>query len=121
MNKPTPFTRLKAGYPLCALDDIANPGARGFYFESPGGEVLSIFVTRRDQQVSAFVNRCPHMQVPLNAAPNDFLTKAGDQIICAKHGALFSMDSGLCSAGPCRGHYLQAVPVKLADGQVLTA
>lgn len=120
MDKPAPFDRLKAGHRLCALDDIADPGSKGFVFESPGGEMLGIFLVRKGQEVFGYVNRCPHMGVPLSSLKDLFLASNG-QILCDKHGALFEVESGLCTEGPCRHYYLQQVPVQLVDGQVLTA
>ena len=39
-----------------------------------------------------------------------YLNAAGDRIVCAAHGALFEIDSGLCVLGPCLGDRLQALP-----------
>lgn len=120
MEKPEPFKRLAPGHRLCALSDLKDPGSKGFVFESPGGERLSIFVVRKGEAVFGYVNRCPHMGVPLSALPDLFLASDG-QILCDKHGALFDVQSGLCTEGPCRYHYLQEVPVQVQGGQVLTA
>ncbi len=120
MDKPEPFRRLKAGHLLCTLTQIADPGATAFYFESPGGDMLSIFLVRKGSQVQGFVNRCPHQGLPLNSLPDDFLTSDG-QLLCCHHGAVFDSQSGLCTQGPCRDHYLQSVPVRVENGQVLTA
>ncbi|WKE65864.1 Rieske 2Fe-2S domain-containing protein [Gallaecimonas kandeliae] len=121
MSKPEPFRRLKAGHRLCVLADLKDPGSKSFYFESPGGELLSIFLVRRGHDIKGYVNRCPHMGVPLGRVPDSLLTLDGRQILCDKHGALFDIDTGLCTVGPCRYAYLQPVPVRLQGDEILTA
>ncbi|WP_115717045.1 Rieske (2Fe-2S) protein [Gallaecimonas mangrovi] len=120
MDKPAPFDRLQQGHRLCALSDLKNPGSKGFVFESPNGQRQAIFVVRKGDDVFGYVNSCPHMGAPLTALKDLFLASDG-QILCDKHGALFEVETGLCTEGPCRHHYLQPVPVTVKDGQVLTA
>ena len=120
-QRPAPFSRLKAGHPICKLADLADPGSREIVFAGSGDELLSIFLVRRGEDVFAYVNRCPHAGQRLNALPHDFLTKDKQQIQCDKHGALFDVATGDCLAGPCMGYALQAVPVRVENGVVLTA
>ena len=102
---------------LCRLDEIADGAARGFG-PAPGG-FTGLFAIRRGAEVSVFVNSCPHLGVPLDWAPDRFLTADGTQIVCSTHGALFALADGLCTDGPCEGAFLQAVPSVLQDGVVL--
>jgi nitrite reductase/ring-hydroxylating ferredoxin subunit len=105
---------------VCSLDDLADPGARGFTC-GPGDWPLRGFVVRRGPLVRAFVNHCPHAGHALDLRPNSFLTKDGALIICASHGALFEPEQGLCIAGPCSGASLRALPVRIVAGYVLLA
>ncbi|MGS2724506.1 Rieske (2Fe-2S) protein [Porticoccus sp. GXU_MW_L64] len=116
-----PFTRLRAGYRLCSLDELDNPGSKEFLFEGKEGEVVSIFAVRQGDLVRAYVNRCPHAGARLNGAPDDFLSNDGSLILCSHHGAVFSLDGGVCTAGPCINYGLQQVPVVVQDGALLTA
>ena len=102
---------------LCRLDEIADGAARGFG-PAPGG-FTGLFAVRRGDQVFAYVNSCPHIGVSLDWAPDQFLTRDGSQIVCATHGALFTIATGRCTDGPCLGDQLEAVPVTLQDGLVL--
>ena len=119
--RPEPFTRLRTGYQLCALDEVANPGSKEFLFEGREGEVVSIFVVRRGDLVRGYVNRCPHAGARLNGAPDDFLSNDASCIVCCHHGAIFSLDKGICTDGPCVNYGLQQVPVAVRDGGIYTA
>jgi nitrite reductase/ring-hydroxylating ferredoxin subunit len=50
--------------------------------------------------------------------PDAFLTKDRSSIICASHGALYEIDTGLCFAGPCLGKSLRQVAVTIRDGTI---
>lgn len=110
----------RAGARLCALADIADPGAKGFLFRS--GEKLFLgFVVRRGATVEGYVDRCPHTGLPLAPLPDRYLTREGDLVICGSHGALFRIHDGLCIAGPCVGRALWPWPVRLEGDAVIAA
>ena len=109
---PTP------GTPLCPATEIREPGARGFLF-GEGRERFDMFVVRRGADVFAYVNECPHAFTPLETWPDKFLTLAEDEIICSTHGALFNIDDGLCTSGPCTGKTLVPIPVEVRNGMIV--
>ena len=103
---------------ICRLHELADPGAKGFTIG--GGEwPLRGFVVRRGETVRAYVNHCPHAGFPLNWQPDAFLAPDAPLILCAMHGALFDVDSGLCVSGPCAGRSLRALPLRVAQGCVM--
>jgi nitrite reductase/ring-hydroxylating ferredoxin subunit len=103
---------------ICALEDLADPGARGFTLG--GGEwPLKGFVVRKAGSIRAYVNYCPHAGFPLNWQPDVFLAPGGHMIRCIMHGALFEIETGDCVAGPCLGDALQPLPVHVRDGYVV--
>ena len=55
----------------------------------------------------------------IRKALGDFAIDDSALILCASHGALFEKATGLCVAGPCAGHYLRAVPLKVDSGFVM--
>jgi nitrite reductase/ring-hydroxylating ferredoxin subunit len=112
--------RPAAGVRLCAVEEIAAPGARGFMFRD--GEALFLgFVVRTPDAVRGWVDRCPHAGFPLAFPAHRYLTREGDLILCASHGALFRPDDGLCVGGPCAGRWLEPWPVCVEGADVLTA
>ncbi len=108
------------GTPLCALGELADPGAKGFQFRD-GEALFSGFVVRTGRGVFGYVDRCPHAGWPLAFAPDKYLTREGDLILCAGHGALFRLQDGLCIGGPCGGKRLQPWPVRVQGGMVRAA
>ncbi|MAN80709.1 MAG: (2Fe-2S)-binding protein [Rhodospirillaceae bacterium] len=98
---------------LCRLDDIADGGSAGF--EVAGKSVMAI---RQGDQVYAYVNSCPHVGTPLDMWPGRFLTRDGEYILCATHGALFRIEDGHCVAGPCVGRGLTPVETRVENDVV---
>lgn len=95
---------------ICNLDDIQDPGSRGFSFLIDNEERQG-FVVLKDAEVYAYVNACPHTGSPLDWVEHQFLDMDETFIQCAVHDARFEMDSGLCIAGPCEGDALQKLEV----------
>ena len=104
--------------PLCALADIADPGAKGFVVERNGAR-LRIFVVRQGDAGFGYVNSCPHVGAPLNLEDDKFLDIFQTGILCANHFALFEIESGHCVRGPCNGRNLEPFPVMVRDGTVV--
>ncbi len=102
---------------ICRFEELDDPGSREFRI-GEGDWPFKGFVVRRDDEVFAYENYCAHAGHPLNWQPDDFLTEDGKQIVCASHGALYAIDSGVCVSGPCRGKELQRVSVEVRDGEV---
>ena len=100
---------------LCRVDDIPDPGARGFSLPSGDGAV-SIFVVRVNGQFYGYVNACPHIGTPLEFLPDRFLTRDGTEILCSTHGARFTIATGFCVAGPCKGRSLRHVALRVTEG-----
>lgn len=115
--------RPAAGVELCALDALADPGARGFAFPAPAGSdarPFRGFVARRGAAVAGYVDSCPHTGAPLPAEPHRYLDRTGAWILCWTHGAMFRPDDGLCVAGPCVKRSLRPWRVEVREGRVVT-
>ncbi len=111
--------RPAAGVRLCALAEIDDPGAKGFVFRQ--GEALFLgFVVKVGGEVHGYVDRCPHAGSPIGNIAGRYLTREGDLILCAAHGALFRRGDGACIAGPCAGQSLTRWPVRVEDDAVVT-
>ncbi len=100
------------------IADIDDPGCREFRI-GEGDWPFKGFVVRQGNDVFAYENFCAHAGHPLNCIPDGFLTGDGRQIICASHGAIYEIASGVCVAGPCPGRKLRPVEVEVRDGEVV--
>lgn len=114
------LTATPAGIALGALDQIAQGKARNFVIEMRAGRFHG-FVVRTADAVHGYVDRCPHMGVPMAQTLDDYLTPSGSLIACAWHGALFEIADGRCVGGPCVGQALTPWPVAVRDGTIVTA
>ncbi len=104
---------------LCRVQDIPEAGAKGF--PGPPGSFTGLFAVRQAGAVFVYVNVCPHIGTSLDLVPDRFLSQDGTRIICSTHGAAFRIEDGVCTAGPCVGYGLEAVPCEIRDGLVLVA
>ncbi|MDO3386106.1 Rieske (2Fe-2S) protein [Gilvimarinus sp. SDUM040013] len=100
---------------LCASDALAEGASRGFAPQINGAP-YPVFAVRKGGHVFAYRNLCPHAFIPLEWVPDQFLTSDKSLIQCANHGALFTLDTGQCIAGPCNGQSLIAVATVERDG-----
>jgi nitrite reductase/ring-hydroxylating ferredoxin subunit len=110
------FVPLTNSERLCALHDIPDGGAQELVTTFEHGPE-SVLLLRRGEEVRAFLNVCPHAGRRLDWAPGRFLFDAG-LLVCAAHGACFSVPDGRCVSGPCRGQSLTAVAIEVREGAV---
>lgn len=94
------------------------PGATATFRLTRAGGAVEGFVVNHGGGFHAWVNRCPHLGTPLDLWPNEFLSGDGTALVCATHGAVFAPDTGRCTAGPCAGDALTALPLR-RDGDDL--
>jgi len=106
------------GVALCSFEAIPEGGCHGVTL-GPLQNPLDILLWRRQGTVRAYVNRCPHFSLPLNAQPQKFLLMSGDRIMCAWHCAVFDLQTGRCLDGPANGMWLEELSIALVCGQVI--
>lgn len=90
---------------LCSSTHLSEGQSRGFVLDD-----LRLLAVRKAGQVYLYENRCPHLGVPLEWLPDQFLDHSGSMLQCSTHAALFLIDNGECVAGPCAGQSLRALP-----------
>jgi len=106
-------------WPVCRFDDLADPGAKAFYV-GEGDWPFRGFVIRRNAEIHAYANICPHRRHPLDLLEGQFLVNDGEMIRCASHGALFEPATGFCVVGPCVGKHLMRLAVRIdQENQVI--
>jgi nitrite reductase/ring-hydroxylating ferredoxin subunit len=110
-----------AGHLLADLAGVATGRAATTKIHHADNRRVSVFIQRlASGTVVAYVNACPHVGVELDLTPGKFLDRTGQQFICSLHGALFDPLTGLCTDGPCKGRFLQAVAIDVDGDKVFT-
>lgn len=102
---------------LVCLGQLPDDSSRGFSL-ALHDRSLEGFLVKKDAEVFAYINRCPHTGAPLDWTPHQFLDSEATYIQCAMHGALFQIETGRCVAGPCIDQYLEPLPLVIRDGKV---
>jgi len=121
-GKDAPETEAKPKLPpkeqkLCTLNDIEDGESAGFCAVKEGDEIR-VLAVRQGDSVSTYINKCPHVGVPLDLLEGKFLNQDKSLIICATHGALFQINDGECVSGPCIGKALTPIESRVKDGDV---
>ena len=98
---------------LCKTQDIPEGQSKGFTVEGK-----AVFAVKRDDQVFVYANSCPHLGIELEWNPDQFLDSEGYYIQCSTHGALFTVESGECVAGPCQGKRLTPAPFTIIEDEI---
>ena len=80
-----------------------------------GGASASVLALRRGEVLQVWHNACPHAGRRLDYAPGRFLQHEG-RLVCAAHGAQFSLEDGRCVDGPGRGGALASLAVTPVPG-----
>ncbi len=109
-----------ASSPLIAVEAVAD-GAFAEVEVCLEGDFESAVLYRDGAQVRGWLNICPHAGRRLDWAPGQFLKSREGHLVCAAHGASFSLENGECVAGPCKGDALRAVALQVRDGNVYLA
>jgi len=103
---------------LCHINDVSDPGAKGFKLKQGRKERL-LFIVKKGGQVFAYENKCPHAGLNLEWKDDDFLDTEKNHIQCSVHGALFTIEDGNCIGGPCNGDSLTSADIEVdKDGHI---
>lgn len=105
---------------LARLDEIEDNGSKVFTF-TDGTKRFEMFLHRMGDRVVGYENSCPHLYLPLDWRPGEFLNAAGDSFVCSSHGARFRPEDGFCVSGPCSGAWLRPVLIHVEDGEIFVA
>lgn len=108
------------GAMLARLVDVPEAGAIVVY-AGEGYARVSLVLTRRGDRVSCFRNRCAHADYPLQRADGRIVVQEGRYMLCAAHGASYTLEEGACAGGPCNGAGLERIAIVVRDGSVVLA
>lgn len=106
-----------SGQYLCSIDDIPNGGGFEVAFGTCQDRFL-VLLLRRDEQVWAYLNNCPHFSLPLNYEPQKFIVMDKELVMCAHHTAFFNFDDGYCVDGPCKGSSLTLIKIRVCGSSI---
>lgn len=98
---------------LCHINDIPDNSAKGFNINEH-----ALLIAKQRGNIYAYINNCPHLGLPLEWMPDQFLDAENQYIQCATHGALFRIDNGECISGPCLGDKLQPIIHTVEEGEL---
>ncbi|MGH1470909.1 MAG: Rieske (2Fe-2S) protein [Cellvibrionaceae bacterium] len=101
---------------LCYDHELKNGESKGFEINRK-----QFFAVKKNHTTFIYLNKCPHVGLPLNWQENKFLDHDGMLILCTSHGALFKIETGKCVAGPCTGRSLKQIPFEIENGKILIA
>jgi len=102
---------------VCASAELRDGGLGVKVPATDGAGPVTVFFVRYQGRPYGYLNRCAHVGVELDWE-GSFFTRAGDLLMCARHGATYQPDTGLCVGGPCKNGRLAPVPVQERDGAV---
>lgn len=98
---------------LCDMDQIPDSQSKGF---TANGQ--SILVINKYNKIHIYLNSCPHLGIQMEMIPDQFLDATHSLIMCSMHGALFTIDEGLCISGPCFDQKLKSIPFTIRDDKI---
>lgn len=99
---------------ICPSDRLENGGLAYKVSVIHAGHPATALFVRYQDTAFGFLNRCPHQGSELDWE-NSVFTRAGDRLMCARHGATFMPDTGECTGGPCQPSRLVQLQVSEAD------
>ena len=107
------------GVELARREEVPDAGAIVVY-AGEGESSVSLILTRRGEAVSCFRNRCAHANYPLQRADGRIVVQEARYLVCAAHGASYTLDDGACAGGPCNGDPLEQIEIEIRGGVVMT-
>lgn len=103
----------KTAIKLCDFARLEQ-GSTGFDPFDEGND--SVFLVRQLDAVYGYRDLCPHYgDTRLPWKKDIYLDKSQKHIVCAAHGALFEINSGTCTRGPCLGEKLQSLNIEIRN------
>lgn len=82
------------GTPLCTLDDLTRSRVISVAPDNGHG-VFPIVVVATDAGPRAYMNLCPHLDLPLDLRSNQILSADGTLLLCSNHQAGFRVTDGV--------------------------
>ncbi|MBQ0757121.1 MAG: Rieske 2Fe-2S domain-containing protein [Amphritea sp.] len=108
----------ETGTRLCRVDEVSEDEVVEFKFGDNIKTLFRMFLYNDQGQLRAYMNVCPHFNVPLNVSPGEMFTSDRAQFMCSIHYAKFNLNDGHCTDGPCEGLGLEVIPLDIINNEV---
>jgi len=110
---------------IVALDNVPEDSTFLFTVRDVDGETppdetgdrREAILLREDGDVVGWLNYCQHF-THIRLDKGSGAERRDGEGLCTNHGAMFDVESGLCTHGPCEGAYLEGLEVRADDGTV---
>jgi nitrite reductase/ring-hydroxylating ferredoxin subunit len=99
------------------VDEVAGDDTLLVTVRDGDGEDVEAILLSTDDGVRAWRNYCQHLTHIALDKGSGAPVRDGE-VLCANHGAMFDVASGLCTHGPCEGATLERIAVRVEDGVV---
>ena len=106
---------------ICKVNDLEELECREIEWRRAGAHGETGFIVKKNGEIHAYVNSCPHSGAPLNWQKNQFLDIFKTHILCTIHGARFQISDGLCIEGPCVGQRLKKLNATIHNESICRA
>ena len=107
------------GHVFCTTEEIEEGKGKDFVFRGEEKKLFLVFIVRKNEELYAYLNLCPHWGLPLNWRPGKFFTPDGQYLFCANHAAAFQVEDGFCVSGPCRGASLLQLNIEIDADKII--
>ncbi|WP_134669245.1 Rieske (2Fe-2S) protein [Halorussus marinus] len=105
---------------IADLDAVPADSTLLFTVRDGFDEREAVLTRTDDGDAVAYENYCQHW-TDVRLDKGSGAARRDGELVCGKHGALFAVDTGTCTHGPCEGATLQSVEVTVdGDGVYLT-
>jgi nitrite reductase/ring-hydroxylating ferredoxin subunit len=110
-------------YAICDRRDIRDRMGKSFplmrMWTDGKTRPWDVFICRFGKNYFAYENACPHSGQRLDWEKNNFFEPNYLKVLqCGKHGAIFDVETGVCTKGPCEGSRLVQIPVIVDEDDV---
>lgn len=106
------------GTALGHRDDLVDRSARSVLIDSGKGGFPVLLVASKGM-IRAFVNSCPHQDLPLDYRSSDIISADGAIVLCSNHQAGFRIDDGIGVLDLGHDCDLDVIPITIdADGTI---
>lgn len=99
------------------LEDVPEDSTFLFTVRDEEGDRREAIIIRHRDEVVGWLNYCQHF-THIRLDKGSGATRRDGEVLCTNHGAMFDVESGLCTHGPCEGAYLEAIDVTAENGTV---